>query len=402
MVDKSQIDLTANSSKLSGQSSQIAANALVAVKKDVLAGPQAPERAARSKSVWGRWRLRLAVLVAAGVAGWLFYAQPWSPGGPAIQVEAIAEGPVTRVLAVSGRTAALHSVVIRSNVAGTLVDPLAEEGDVVPQGAVLARLDDTSQRAALRQAVAALDQGLVTREQARAALERAQSLGTTVSRVTLDDAGRAAEVADREVGRLTALVDQAQFQLTRYSILAPLAGTILTRGVEPGQVVDLTTQLFELADLRDLVVETDVDESYATQIRPGMPARLQLTGSSQIVPGTVSFVSPLVDAATGGLAVKIAFSEAQQAPVGLTVTANIVVDRQERAITAPRSAIIRQGQDTSVFVILDGKLHKTDVEVIEWPSERLIVTRGLKAGDILAVDVAGLVDGQAVLIAGAP
>ena len=68
------------------------------------------------------------------------------------------------------------------------------------------------------------------------------------------------EQAEQEVGRLRALVDQARFQLTKFSILAPISGTVLTRGVEPGQVVDLSTPLFTLADLSELIVETDVDE----------------------------------------------------------------------------------------------------------------------------------------------
>jgi len=106
------------------------------------------------------------------------------------------------------------------------------------------------------------------------------------------------------------------------------------------------TPLFAVADLSALIVETDVDESYATQIRAGMPAVLQLTGETGTLAGTVSFVAPVVDAETGGLAVKIAFAEPQQAPVGLTVTANIVVDRQEAAISAPRSAIVDAGSKT--------------------------------------------------------
>ncbi len=399
MPKNRQIELAAQTGSEGETSSGDAANALVRPKSYALVAPTAGTPSHTRQSAWRRRAWWLGLVVAAAGGGWLFYAQPWSAGMPSVMVEVVAAGPVTRILAVNGRIAALHSVNVKSNVAGTLVAPLAEEGDLVEKGAVLARLDDTAQQAAVRQAIAALDQGLGTQRQARDALVRAESLASTISRVTLDDARRAVEMADQEVERLRALVDQARFQLARYRIVAPMAGTILTRGAEPGQVVDLSTQLFSLADLRELVVETDIDESYATQIRPGMSALLQLTGDPRILEGAVSFVAPIVDSATGGLAVKIAFSEPREAPVGLTVTANIIVDRREAAISAPRSAIDRAGATPAVFVLEGGQSRRTPVDIIDWPADRLIVTEGLRPGDVLIVDAADLTDGQAVKVA---
>jgi RND family efflux transporter MFP subunit len=361
----------------------------------------ASERTTRrsSTSPWRRRGIWLGLAVAVAVGGWLFYAQPWNAGVPAVIVEIVTPGPVTRVLAVNGRIAALRSVAVKSTVAGTLVSPLAEEGDVVSGGTVLARLDDTSQQAAVRQAVAALDQGLVAQTQAGEAVRRAAALGGNVSAVTLEDARNALARADQEVGRLTALLDQAQFQLAKFSIVAPIDGTVLTRGVEPGQVVDLTTTLFTLADLSELVVETNVDESYATHVRSGMPAVLQLTGDERKLDGVVRFVAPVVDANTGGLAVRIGFVEPQAAPVGLTVSANIIVDRRDATISAPRAAVATSGTSHAVFVLEGDKARSVPVGVIDWPAERLIVTDGLTAGDRLITDANGLADGQAVRIA---
>lgn len=390
------IELTAEAGKRGASPTNDSANALVQTGTYALVGSPVRPAIHAKPSRWRRWGLWLGLAVAGCLVGWLFYAQPWKSGVATVAVEVVAPGPITRVLAVNGRIAALRTVDVKSTVAGTLVAPLANEGDVVEQGTVIARLDDTSQQSAVRQAVAALDQGVVTQTQAHDAFERAEALKGTVSRVTLEDARQTMERADQEVGRLRALVDLAQFQLTKFSIVAPIAGTILTRGVEPGQVVDLTTPIFTLADLGELVVETDVDESYATQIRTGMPALLQLTGDARTLDGRVSFVAPVVDADTGGLAVKIAFTEPQQAPVGLTVTANIVVDQREAAISAPRAAITTSESGHAVFVQIDGKAQRVPVSIVDWPADRLIVTEGLKSGDRLIVDANGLADGQAV------
>jgi RND family efflux transporter MFP subunit len=371
---------------------------LVPARSYALVGVPNPVTARPAASPWRRRLVWIGLALAVAVGGWLAFAEPWNPGGEGVAVEAVVAGPVSRVLAVNGRMAALQSVAVRSTVAGTLVEVPADEGDRVVQGAVLARLDDTPQQAVLREVVAALDQGVVAQQQAADAVSRAEALGTNVSRVTLDDARRTLERADREVGRLRALVDQTRFHLTKFSIAAPIAGTVLTRSVDPGQVVDLSTVLFTVADLNELIVETDVDESYATQIRPGMPAVLQLTGETGTIDGTVSFVAPVVDAETGGLAVKIALAEPQQAPVGLTVTANIVVDRQESAISVPRSAIVSSSSRPGVFVLTEGAARLVPVTVIDWPADRLIVTEGLEPGDVIIVDANGITDGQGVTV----
>ena len=343
-----------------------------------------------------RYLVWIGLAVAAAIAGWLIYAQPWVPSVSERVVESVAPGPLSRVLAVNGRIAAIHSVAVRSPVAGTLTDSMAEEGERVERGAILARLDDTPQQAVVRQAVAALDHGIVAQQQAQAALTRATALGVNIARSTQEDAQRSLEQAQRETGRLQALYDQAQYQLTRYRITSPITGTILTRSVEPGQVIDLSTPLFTIADLSDLIVETDVDEVYATQIRPEMPALLRLAGETDNLEGTVYFVAPLVDAATGGLDVKIRFTEPRQVPVGLTVTANIIIDQQDAAISAPRSAIISNTTGSTVFLLENGLATQTPVTVLDWPAERLLVTEGLDAGDQLIMDASGLSDGQRV------
>jgi RND family efflux transporter MFP subunit len=191
-------------------------------------------------------------------------------------------------------------------------------------------------------------------------------------------------------------LQQAEIQAARYVIKAPMSGTVMQRSVDPGQLVDPATPLFTLADLATLVVETDVDEAYATQIKTGLAATMQLVGTSDSLAGRVSFVAPRVDPATGGLAVKIGFDVPLSAPVGLTVTANIVVDARQDALTVPRTALVTEGEGWSVFVVQGGKVQRRAVKVIDWPAARLIVTEGLQPGDPVAVDATGLVDGQIV------
>ena len=228
-----------------------------------------PTSPAPKKWSWWIWAGLVGVILAAAA---LWYFQPWVSKGLAVTVETVAPTPLMRVLAVNGRLAPLHLVDVKPTVGGEMLAVLVEEGAVVAAGDILARIDPVQQQAAVRQALAGLDAGFVAQGQAAANLARAKALGGTIARTALEDAQIAQQTADQEVARLTALLDQTQIELAKYTLVAPMAGTILTRHVEVGQVVDTGTAIFSIADLGKLVVETDVDEAYAARIVPGCSA----------------------------------------------------------------------------------------------------------------------------------
>lgn len=341
-----------------------------------------------------RWRrVWLAGLVLAGGGAAATYFQPWVAGPVPVAVEIAVMAPTTRVLAVNGRIAARQSVEVQAQVGGVLAELPVAEGDVVAPGDVVARLDATTPQAVLRQVMAGLDAALVGQAQAEDTLARTTALGANVPRTTLEAATRSLQSAVQEVARASAQVDQTRATLANYTLTAPLSGTVLVRNVEQGQTIDTATRLMTIADLTALIVETDVDEAYATQIRVGQPTVMQLAGETATRTGHVSFVSQRVEATTGGLALQLAFDADVVAPVGLTVATNIIVDRREAAITVPRAAVTADG---GVFVMADGIAERRAVQVIDWPAARLIVTDGLLPGDVVIEDATGITAGQAV------
>lgn len=352
--------------------------------------PPAPVPSPRRR----RWPWAVGALLAVGAVLGLIW-QPWVTQPLTVSVEVAALAPATRLLAVNGRIAARHSVDVRAQASGVLEALSVAEGDTVAEGAELARIDAATPRAVLRQAVAGHDAALVAQGQARDAFSRAEALGDLVSRTALDAAARALQTAGQEVARQQALVDQAQVTLDRYTLRAPISGSVLVLNVEVGQNIDPSTVLMTLADLGELIVETDVDEAYATQIRTGQPAVMQLTGEGASRPGQVDFVSQRVDASTGGLALRLGFEAPVSAPIGLTVTTNIIVERRDAALTVPRAALV---EGNAVFLMIGGLAQRRAVQVIDWPAARLIVTAGLVPGDVVIVDATGLSEGQPVQV----
>lgn len=355
-------------------------------------GARRKSRGGRRRWVWGAL---VAVLI--GGAGYAAIVQPWRGRAASVAVEVLQPGPVSQVLALNGRVAARQVVKIRSSVVAQAIDVAAEVGATVTAGDLLVQLNTSQPRALVDQAEAALDAGLVQQQQARANADRARALGDNVTRVAREDAERGLVAAGNEVARLQAALDQAQSQLALYTITAPISGVVLDRAVDRGQLVDTQSELFTIADLTHLVVETDVDEIYSGRMQQGLKALLKPAGYSVAQTGQVIFAAPTVDPATGGRAIKIAFDEVVDLPVGLTVNVNIIVSETPSALSVPRAAIVTEGAESHVLVVEDGRAVSRAMSFLDWPADRVMVTEGLTAGERVVLDPATISPGQAVV-----
>lgn len=340
-------------------------------------------RRRRRRFAW--WAVLLVLVVSGGA--WAVVARPWEATPTIVDVEMEKPGPASRILAINGRVQPTEQVEISATVEGRVLSVAASEGEEVTAGTPLLVIDDSQQRAAVTQARTQLDGAEAQRDKARLDLERAEALRDTVSQRSVDEARLALDTAEKEVARLTSLLDQAEDLLAEYTVKAPFDGTILSRGVNAGQVVSSSTALFLLADLDTLHGEASVDELYASEVRRGLTVRARPTGHADVLEGEVIYVSPRVDASTGGRLVQVSLPGAGELnlPVGLTVMLNIIVDERDDAITIPRSALAA-GERPAVYVIEDGKAMLRVVRYIDWPSDRLVVTEGLAGGEVLIVD----------------
>jgi RND family efflux transporter MFP subunit len=338
----------------------------------------------RSRTIW------IVAILALAIPGFLVVRHLMA--APVIATETVRAEKVERILAAVGRIRPRESVTVLSRVAGQVASMAKDEGDRVAAGDVLAQLDDRVPRAALAQAEAALTTASTTRDQAARDLERARELRRkgVATQSQLEQAETALKNADENVARLRAARDQSAALLADYTIRAPAAGRVLTRPVDPGQVVATSTVIFEIAAGDAYEVETDIDETYAQVLKPGMAARLSPAGvQRRVETATVVFVSPRVDVTTGGRTVRLAFDIAQSdLPPGLTVDVNIVVEVLDHAITVPRTAIL--DPEGTPYVLKQGgdKFDRVPVVFVDWPAERVTVSSGLVEGDVIAAQAA--------------
>lgn len=262
---------------------------------------------------------------------------------------------------------------------GKVANVRFEEGDFVKRGALLAALDTTSVGADLNVAEA-------ERGRAQAEFERIKQLyaegWVTKSRY------EAAEAAAKAAG---ARVVQAGFARGTAQLYAPSSGVVLTRNVQPGQVIAAGTPALILGEADDgFVFRAPVIDRNATKLRVGMPAEITLEALGKAaVTATISEIDGRANQATGAFTVQFSLPASAQLKSGQIGTASIKLPAAEDgSLQIPASAIFGIRANEGLVYIVDAKTNR--VETRNVAIERLtdvfvIITGGLKQGDLLVV-----------------
>jgi RND family efflux transporter MFP subunit len=339
----------------------------------------------RAEALFSNPKRRFVVLIGF-LAGVLIFAGLgwWFLRPPEIEVVEIRPRPVEIALSVVARVRPENLVDVRSPNAGQVIRLLHDDGDLVAAGAPLAIVRSTVEQAQT-------DANSAREHAARAELDRAQ-LAFNRTR-TLADRGFASAAAldearatlrSAQAGLAAASADRraTAAQTREFTIRAPMAGVVLVRPIDNGQVISPETTLFQLGSRDGVELQAEVDEAYADVLRTGMEARAALSGSDEIFAARITEVSPRVDPTTGGRLIKLAPVEAISIPPGRSVDVTIVVARREAAIAAPRQAIIDASTDPKVYVVdANGRVIVRSIEIADWPSLNAIIETGLASGD---------------------
>lgn len=352
----------------------------------------------RTRLIW------IVLAVAALVALFLVYRSMTQ--APRVEVITVEAGTIERVLAAVGRVRAEERISVFPRAAGLISRLQKDEGDVVKAGDILGEIDAGQSRAILKQRQASTAGQRRQLAQSERDFARAQSLldkGFT-TKAAYESARLQVQRDREEILRLEAAETEAKSRLEDFVIRAPMDGRIVFRPVDAGQVVTLTTQVFELVSQTPPEVETDVDETLAGAIKVGMAVRIAPAGmEGKSFTGKVTFVSPRVEPTTGGRTIRFSFEASpKDIPTGLSADVNISVETRQNAIAIPRTSIGDASRAPFVLLVREGKLARQDITFIDWPAERVIVTTGLKPGDQLALDPIKVAPGTAVTAIPAP
>ena len=353
--------------------------------------------------------------------------------GPLMPSYILSSTPLVQNVVATGRVATVSRAEVGSEISGVVLQRLVQEGDEVKQGDLLVVLKSDELLAQVRQAELALTELASSRrpqaaaeltsakaqlEQAsREAARRRNAEAGILSREEVEKAVEAETIArnNYETARVKAtalaagqveealLREQlvvAQAQLAKTKIRAAVAGKVLTRDVEPGDLVQPGQTLFTIALTGNTEIRVPLDERILPQLALQQNATVISDAyPDQSFPARINFIAPSIDPQRGTVEVRLTVDPVPNfLRQDMTVSVNVETDKRERALTIPNDALGSiKGDKALVLMVRDGKIQRQQITLGLRGLAISEVKSGLSEGDqVLADAESSLQDGAKV------
>ncbi len=276
---------------------------------------------------------------------------------------------------------------ISAQTSGVIKEVYFDVNDFVRKGELVVLIDDTQQRADLRQAQAALNEARARLQEAKLEYERVLEVykRKVVPKSSLDKASAALKSAQARVQSAEAAVAKAKEQLGYTRVRAPYSGILVERQVEPGEAVSPGRSLVAGISLEKLRVVTHVPQSLIRQVRNHKRA-IVVTEDSEIVSDKMTFF-PFADVRSHSFVLRVDLPEGDHDLLpGMFVKLAMEVGRENKVVI-PFSAVAFRGEVTGIYVLDDQKPHFRHIRLgRRLPENEVVVISGLQAGELVVTD----------------
>ena len=321
--------------------------------------------------------------------------QAMSVGGESVHVVAAARiqaGPI-----VSGSLQPERRATVRAELAGVVLDTHVEVGQTVAAGAVLGHIDDAAIRDGVLSAQATVRAAEAAAAVSRRNVERMEALlrEGAVAEHALEDARTAALGAAGQLADARALLAQAQKQLDKTVLRAPIHGVVAERGVSAGDVVQVGVALFTVVDPASMQLEATVPSEQLGSVRVGAPVEFRINGyAGQTFTGRVDRISPVADPVTRQVKLYVTLPNTAGRLVGGLFAEGRIETEAREGMIAPQTALeqlgSRGGSAAAVLRLRGGVVESVPVTLglRDDRTETIELLSGVAAGDTLLIGAA--------------
>jgi RND family efflux transporter MFP subunit len=295
-------------------------------------------------------------------------------------------------------------VVVAPEAARILEIPKAT-GDSVRQGDLLVRFEIPMSAAEVQRQQAEVTRAEATLGNAKAAQTRAADLFQrgVAARKEVEDADRAVADAEAGVVQARASLAAAETVAARAIVRATFDGVVAKRQHNPGDLVEAAASdpVLRVIDPRRLEVVASVPLAHAGRIEVGARVRLvEAPEGAREISLKVLSRPAAVEAGTATIPVRLGFSAPPNLPAGTPVQVEIDAEHHKGVVLIPTGAVVREGDETGVFIAAGGKAERRSVNLGLNDGAHVEIVSGVKAGEQVIVDgQAGLPDGAAISVA---
>lgn len=285
--------------------------------------------------------IALAILIA-GTAIWA------TQRPPEVAVVAPHRGDIAEIVYASGVVEPRVWAKVTSLVRERIVEQCNCEAEAVEQGALLARLDDSEAKAALKEL------------EARLSLARENFSRLSILAERRAASQQALDQARAEMAQMEALIAGQKAKLDNYVLRAPSAGVVLRQDGEVGEIAEPGEVLFWVGQPTPLLVVADVNEEDIPRVEVGQRVLLRSDAfPKQMLDGAVDSITPKGDPVTKTYRVRISLPDETPLRIGMSTDVNIVTRVVKDALLVPSLAI----RDNTLFLAEKGRARRRIVEV---------------------------------------
>ncbi len=376
-----------------------------------------------SRATIKRWRPWKKRALAAGVGtvgvaltGWLLLRgdEVLSEAAPAYKEVTVERGPFRLAVSANGLVRPIDRIELKSKASGKVTKLPIEVGDRVEQGALVAQLDQVEERAAQAQAQADLDIARAELKLAEKNFERRQQLfkSDVIARETQDETELDLAVARSRLVQAATALERAQERMTDSVITAPVAGVILQKYVERGQIIASGisnvgggTPIADIAAMGRVHIEAGIDEIDIGKIHVGQLATIRAEAyPEQVYEGEVVRIAPearVEQNVTLFDVVVVVENNDGKLKSGMNATVEIVIVDREDVLSIPLSALQKDGADgygstavstaapgrapPTVLVKENGRYVPRQVRTGMTNTREIEVLEGLAEGEVLGI-----------------
>jgi membrane fusion protein, multidrug efflux system len=312
-----------------------------------------------------------------------------------------------------GTAKALNTVTVRPQVDGKLISISFREGQDVPKGDVLARIDPTIYQAQYDQAVAKKAQDEATLANAKLDLERYIRLAQSnaVNKQQVDTQRALVAQLEAQIRSDQAAIDNTKAVLSYTDIVAPIAGRTGIRQVDEGNIVHASdaTGIVVITQVQPISVFFNLPQQRLPDLNRSMgegllPIDALATDGRPLDHGKVLVLDNQVDQTTGTVKLKAEFPNRQlQLWPGQFINVRLLIDTLRQVVVVPTAAVQRGPNGNYVYVVKDDETVTLRPITVSLQDDRqAVIETGLKAGEeVITTGFSRLAEGTWVMTSSA-
>ena len=316
----------------------------------------------------------------------------------------VTNGSISSGPSISGTLEPERMASVRAQIAGSVLQTYADQGQSVGAGAVLARIDASGIQDAYNSARSGVTAARNTADLAGRDLSRNQKLlaAGAIAERDMEQSRRAAIAAQAMLQDAVSRLASAQKMLRSTAVTAPFSGVVSERPVSAGDVVQPGTAMFTVVGPSSMRLEASVPADQLSLIRVGVPVSFTVSGypGRQFV-GRITRINPTADPATRQVRIYVSIPNEGRTLVGGLFAQGKMESSTKVGLIVPVTAVDVRGAAPTVMRIRQSKVEKTQVQIglTDRSSETVEVLSGIQAGDTLLVGAAqGITPGTLVRV----